>query len=69
MGWARAVTSDAYLLWLCRTIHANPLRHGMADTPEGWPYSNLQEWLGLRPGSLLDRDFVETYFPNSERVR
>ena len=57
------VDADDYLLHLCRYIHANPVRHGIAFAPELWPYSNYQEWIGVRPGTLVDRSFVSAHFP------
>ena len=66
---AKFIDSDVYLRQLCRYIHANPWRHGVADAPELWPYSNLQDWLGLRQGNLLDQASIETHFPDRERYR
>ena len=60
---AIAVTSDEYLRHLCRYIHANPVRHGIATTVELWPYSNYLEWLEQRPGKLVDQAFVQAHFP------
>lgn len=57
------VDADDYLRHLCRYIHANPVRHGIAFAPELWPYSNYQEWIGIRPGTLVDRSFVAAHFP------
>ncbi len=59
---ALAVDSEAYLLHLCRYIHANPVRHGLAAQLEEWPYSNYPEWLCLRDGTLVDREFVQAHF-------
>lgn len=59
---AIAVDNDAYLLHLCRYIHLNPVRHGLAAAPQDWPYSNYPEWLGQRPGTLVDKRFVQNYF-------
>lgn len=58
------VDTDAYLRHLCRYIHANPARHGVVNAPALWPYSNFQEWMGLRAGSLVNHAFVETHFPD-----
>ena len=60
---AKQVTDDAYLKHLCRYIHANPVRHGLADAVELWPYSNYLEWVNKRPGKLVDRNFVRRFFP------
>ncbi len=57
---AKPVLTDDYLRQLCLYIHANPVRHGLAMTPDLWPYSNYPEWTGQRPGKLVDHDFVRT---------
>jgi REP element-mobilizing transposase RayT len=48
---------ESHLLHLCRYIHANPVKDGLASAPEDWPYSNYLEWTGERPGTLVDRAF------------
>jgi len=60
------VDKEGYLLHLCRYIHANPMRHGLASQLEEWPYSNYPEWMGLRDGSLVDRAFVQACFPTAQ---
>lgn len=55
-----------YLMTLCRYIHRNPVKAGLAATPEDWAYSNYREWAGLRDGALVDRDFVKDHFPSAE---
>jgi putative transposase len=55
--------NESHLLHLCRYIHANPVKDGLASTPEDWPYSNYLEWLGERPGTLIDRAFVGEHYP------
>jgi len=56
------VDSDECVLHLCRYIHLNPVAAGLVGGPAEWPYSNYLEWTGQRPGTLLDRDFVQQYF-------
>ena len=56
------VDSDDYLHHLCRYIHANPVRHGIADSLELWPYSNYLDWVGDRRGTLVERAFIDTHF-------
>jgi putative transposase len=56
------VESDDYLRHLCRYIHANPVRHGIAFSPDLWPYSNYLEWIGSRAGTLFDPTFIQTHF-------
>ena len=56
------VDDDEYLRHLCRYIHTNPVKDGFAMQPELWPYSNYQEWIGQRHGSLVDHEFVRSLF-------
>jgi putative transposase len=62
---AKIVSSEIYLLHLCRYIHANPVVHDLADRVEDWPYSNYLEWIGERQGTLVDREFVQAQFPRA----
>ena len=66
---AVAVEKEAYLLHLCRYIHANPVIHGLIADIAEWPYSNYLEWIGERDGSLVDRDFVREHFPTADSYR
>ena len=66
---AIAVTSEPYLLHLCRYIHANPVRHGLATHVHLWPYSNFQEWMQQREGTLVDHEFIQTHFETPIRYR
>lgn len=59
---AKLIDTDEYLRHLCRYIHINPVRHGLATAPELWPYSNYLEWLGRRNGTLIDRTVVTAHF-------
>lgn len=63
------VDRETYLLHLCRYIHSNPVKDGLVRRPEDWPYSNYLEWIGARNGTLVDRQFVQAYFPQPEAYR
>ncbi len=63
---AIAVDNDDYLRQLCRYIHANPVHHGMRSGPAGWAYSNYLDWIGKRPGTMLDRAFIERLFGTAD---
>ena len=65
----KVVDKSDYLLHLCRYIHANPVSHGLVSHVADWPYSNYLEWIGARDGTLVDREFVSTYFPATEDYR
>lgn len=61
------VESDEYLRHLCCYIHGNPVRHGIADAPGLWPYSNYLDWIGKRPGTMLDPAFMPQQFGSAQR--
>jgi putative transposase len=63
------VDRGEYLIHLCRYIHLNPVKAGLAAQPDGWPYSNYLEWLDRRAGSLKDAAFIHQHFPTSEAYR
>ena len=39
------VSHDEQLLHLTRYLHLNPTSAGLADRPEGWPYSSYEEYI------------------------
>lgn len=43
------VDRDAYLLELTRYVVLNPVRAGMVDTPEQWPWSSYRAMIGAVP--------------------
>lgn len=60
----KPVDTPPYLLHLCRYIHANPIKHGLTRCLDAWPYTNLDEWLSRRCSPLVDRSFIDHYFPS-----
>ena len=56
------VDDDAYFVHLARYIHLNPVKAKLVDDPSDWPYSNFLEWVEKRPGTLVNREFVKSYF-------
>lgn len=60
------VDRDEYLLHLCRYIHANPVKAGLVGRLDEWPYSNYAEWIGVRRGRLVDRAFVDAFYPDGD---
>ena len=63
---AKHVANEKYLLHLCRYIHANPVKDGIVDGLDEWPYSNYLEWIGARDGRLFDREFLDAYVETPE---
>jgi putative transposase len=60
------VDSDEYLIHLARYVHLNPVAAGLCHKPEEWPYSNYLEWIEQRKGSLINRDWIHSYFPTPQ---
>lgn len=66
---AKPVTTYKHLLTLCAYIHANPVKDGLAASPEMWDYSNYLEWMGLRNGTLVNREFIQENFGTAEEYK
>jgi REP element-mobilizing transposase RayT len=45
---SRLVEDDGYLLELARYLPLNPVRAGLCETPEAWPWSSYAAMAGLR---------------------
>jgi REP element-mobilizing transposase RayT len=65
----RQVDELSHLLHLCRYIHGNPVKDGFVSDPGDWPYSNYQEWIGVRDGTLFDASFVREHFATPTEYR
>jgi len=60
----KPVTTPEYLAQLCLYIHANPVKAGLCDTPQDWPWSNIGECLlfPLHP-------VIASVFPNQKEYK
>jgi len=56
------VDADTYLLELAAYIHLNPVRAGMADRPESYPWSSHRAYLGRETIPWLSPDCVLAHF-------
>ena len=59
---ARLVESDGYLKWLSRYIHLNPVTAGLVEKPADWIFSSYRDYIGLRKGTLPQREIVLSQF-------
>lgn len=66
---AKPITTYKHLLTLCAYIHANPVKDGLTASPEMWDYSNYLEWMGLRNGTLVNREFINENFGTPEEYK
>jgi REP element-mobilizing transposase RayT len=66
---AKPIQTYTHLMYLCIYIHANPVKDGLVFLPEEWEYSNYLEWMGLRQGSLVNREFITENFGSPEEYK
>jgi len=59
----------SHLLNLCLYIHANPVKDGLVFLPEDWEFSNYREWMSLREGTLVNREFINDNFGTPEEYK
>ena len=62
---SKLIQKDAYFLEVSRYIHCNPVKAGLAPTPEAYPYSSLGEYMGRRFPAIIKRDKVEKLIDRS----
>lgn len=59
---------DAYLLELVRYIHLNPIRAGLADAPEDYPWSSHRAYLGIGAVPWLTCEWGLSLFSSNMEV-
>ena len=60
------VENDAYLLTVLRYIHQNPVKAGICEKAEDYPYSSMREYLGA-PG-FADVAFTDTLISREDLI-
>ncbi|MBN2029713.1 transposase [bacterium] len=58
---AKVIEKEQYLLKLCCYIHLNPLKAGLVQSLEDWPFSNYLDFIGRRNLELWDKRFFEKF--------
>jgi REP element-mobilizing transposase RayT len=68
---AIVVDKDSYLLELCRYIVLNPVRSGMVDGPEKWPWSSYLATAGMAspPAFLTVQWILRQFHQESKEAR
>jgi len=54
----KEVDKDEYLLQLSSYIHLNPIVDGLADKLEDYQWSSYLDYIGLRDGTLCDKELI-----------
>lgn len=57
---SEAVEDEAYMFAVLRYIHQNPVKAGIAQAMDSYPYSSYHEYLSPRPMQLTDADFINS---------
>jgi REP element-mobilizing transposase RayT len=65
----KPIETYSHLLNLCMYIHANPVKDGLVFLPEEWEFSNYLEWMNLREGNLVNREFISENFGTPEEYK
>lgn len=66
---AVAVESEESLLHLSRYIHLNPVKAGLAAKAEEWEFSSYRDIIGLRNGSLPQKQHILSSFDSPAGYR
>jgi putative transposase len=65
----KPIADESHLFNLCIYIHANPVKDGLTALPEDWEFSNYLEWMNLREGTLVYREFIKEIFGAPEEYK
>jgi putative transposase len=65
---SQLVQDDAYLINVCRYIVLNPVRAGVVESPEQWPWSSYRAMIGLaeRPPFLNGTRLFDLLCPDNQ---
>jgi putative transposase len=63
------IEEDRYLLACCRYVELNPVRAGLVEAPEQYPWSSFRQKAGLVPMDWLDPDPCYVGLGRSGRAR
>jgi putative transposase len=58
---AKSIEDEHYLLGLCCYIHQNPVKAGLVQSLDEWPFSNYLEFVGKRHGDIWDNIFFQEF--------
>lgn len=63
------VEKDPYLLELSRYIHLNPVKAGITELPEEYPWSSMRYFLFKEAPSYLERSLILSFFISKDAYR
>jgi len=51
-GFDRNIRNDSEFSRAVRYIHENPVKRGLVEQPDGWAWSSVRWWMGVRGGEI-----------------
>ena len=63
------VEMDSYLLQLSRYIHLNPVRAGIVERPQDYPYSSYKSLISEKGEEIITRDLIWGMISKDRRLR
>lgn len=63
---SKEISDDKTILNVINYIHQNPLRKGLINKIEDWEFSSYRDYLGLRAGTLINKDFLYSFISTNE---
>ena len=65
----KCIGKTEYLVHLSRYIHLNPTLAGLVDLPEDWEFSSYRDYIGLRQGTLVEKETILSEFDDAGSYR
>jgi len=59
---SKQISGESYFIWIIKYILDNPVKAGLVQNISDWEFSNANDLLGIRSGSLTDVKCVESFF-------
>lgn len=66
---SKELLEDRNLLNVINYIHQNPLRKGLVSKIEDWEFCSYRDYVNLRSGTLVSKDFVHRFFSSTEEFK
>jgi hypothetical protein len=64
---AIVIDKDSYLLELSRYVHLNPVRAGIAETPQTYTFSSYRSYISKKSEEIVHRDIIWRMISNDTR--
>ncbi len=65
---SKIIEDESYFLWVIKYILENPVKAKIVNRIEDYEFSNARDILGLRNGTIFNRELVESYFQSESSM-